>query len=37
MANAYKEAGVNIAAGYEAVSRIKKHVQRTKRLGVLGI
>lgn len=36
MAGAYKSAGVNIEAGYEAVTRMKKHVARTKRLGVLG-
>ncbi|MFP7299594.1 phosphoribosylformylglycinamidine cyclo-ligase [Neobacillus niacini] len=36
MANAYKEAGVNIEAGYEAVERMKKHVQKTARAGVLG-
>ncbi|MEH7176748.1 phosphoribosylformylglycinamidine cyclo-ligase [Neobacillus vireti] len=36
MANAYKQAGVNIEAGYEAVERMKKHVQRTARAGVLG-
>ncbi|MFF2447125.1 phosphoribosylformylglycinamidine cyclo-ligase [Neobacillus sp. NPDC058068] len=36
MANAYKQAGVNIEAGYEAVARMKKHVQRTARTGVLG-
>ncbi|WP_071396357.1 phosphoribosylformylglycinamidine cyclo-ligase [Bacillus tuaregi] len=36
MAKAYKEAGVNIEAGYEAVSRMKKHVQKTMRPGVLG-
>lgn len=36
MANAYKQAGVNIEAGYEAVSRMKKHVQKTLRPGVLG-
>lgn len=36
MANAYKQAGVNIEAGYEAVSRMKKHVQKTMRPGVLG-
>lgn len=35
MSNAYKEAGVNIEAGYEAVSRMKKHVKRTMRPGVL--
>lgn len=36
MANAYKQAGVNIEAGYEAVSRMKKHVNRTARPGVIG-
>lgn len=36
MANAYKQAGVNIEAGYEAVTRMKKHVQKTMRPGVLG-
>lgn len=36
MSNAYKQAGVNIEAGYEAVSRMKKHVQKTIRPGVLG-
>lgn len=36
MANAYKQAGVNIEAGYEAVERMKKHVQKTARNGVLG-
>lgn len=36
MSDAYKQAGVNIEAGYEAVSRMKKHVQKTTRAGVLG-
>ena len=36
MANAYTQAGVNIEAGYEAVERMKKHVQKTARAGVLG-
>lgn len=36
MSNAYKQAGVNIEAGYEAVTRMKKHVQKTVRAGVLG-
>ncbi|MFB7303795.1 phosphoribosylformylglycinamidine cyclo-ligase [Heyndrickxia sporothermodurans] len=36
MANTYRDAGVNIEAGYEAVERIKKHAARTNRLGVLG-
>ncbi|QDI92641.1 phosphoribosylformylglycinamidine cyclo-ligase [Salicibibacter halophilus] len=36
MRDAYKEAGVDVEAGYEAVSRMKKHVDSTKRSGVLG-
>jgi phosphoribosylformylglycinamidine cyclo-ligase len=32
----YREAGVNIEAGYEAVEKIKKHVKRTERAGVMG-
>ncbi|GEL78027.1 phosphoribosylformylglycinamidine cyclo-ligase [Tenuibacillus multivorans] len=36
MSEAYKQAGVNIEAGYEAVDRIKQHVDRTSRLGVMG-
>ncbi|MFT4414593.1 phosphoribosylformylglycinamidine cyclo-ligase [Fredinandcohnia humi] len=36
MANAYKQAGVDIEAGYEAVSRMKKHVQKTVRPEVMG-
>lgn len=35
MANAYKQAGVDIEAGYESVKRMKKHVERTKRAGLL--
>ena len=31
-----EQAGVNIEAGYEAVTRMKKHVQKTARAGVLG-
>ena len=33
---AYREAGVDITAGYEAVRRIKAHVARTNIPGVLG-
>ncbi|PLR76132.1 phosphoribosylformylglycinamidine cyclo-ligase [Bacillus sp. V3-13] len=36
MANAYKQAGVDIEAGYEAVARMKKHVQKTMRAGTIG-
>jgi phosphoribosylformylglycinamidine cyclo-ligase len=36
MSEAYKQAGVDIHAGYESVERIKKHVQRTMRPEVLG-
>lgn len=32
----YKEAGVNIEAGYEAVKLMKKHVQSTYNSGVMG-
>ncbi|WP_042229628.1 phosphoribosylformylglycinamidine cyclo-ligase [Paenibacillus popilliae] len=35
MSEAYKQAGVDIAAGNEAVARMKKHVQRTFRPEVL--
>lgn len=36
MSNAYARAGVDVEAGYEVVERIKKHVKRTERLGVMG-
>ncbi|MCA1056164.1 phosphoribosylformylglycinamidine cyclo-ligase [Rossellomorea aquimaris] len=36
MANAYRQAGVDIEAGYESVERMKKHVKRTAREGVMG-
>ena len=36
MSKAYEKAGVNIEAGYEAVNRMKSHVERTARLGMLG-
>ncbi|WP_409304019.1 phosphoribosylformylglycinamidine cyclo-ligase [Peribacillus sp. SCS-155] len=35
MANAYRQAGVDIEAGYESVKRMKKHVNRTMRPEVL--
>ncbi|ARI78588.1 phosphoribosylformylglycinamidine cyclo-ligase [Halobacillus mangrovi] len=36
MSQSYKQAGVDVEAGYEAVDRMKKHVQRTMRKEVLG-
>ena len=33
MSNKYREAGVDLEAGYESVRLIKSHVQRTKVLG----
>ena len=36
MSNAYEKAGVNIEAGYEAVQRMKSHVERTARKGIMG-
>ncbi|MBU8906392.1 phosphoribosylformylglycinamidine cyclo-ligase [Desertibacillus haloalkaliphilus] len=36
MSDAYKQAGVDIEAGYESVERIKKHVNKTMRPEVMG-
>ncbi|MDE6006732.1 MAG: phosphoribosylformylglycinamidine cyclo-ligase [Muribaculaceae bacterium] len=36
MAKSYEASGVNLEAGYEVVSRIKKHVTSTKRPGCMG-
>ncbi|MCQ2177910.1 MAG: phosphoribosylformylglycinamidine cyclo-ligase [Bacteroidales bacterium] len=36
MAKSYENAGVNLEAGYEVVSRIKKHVSSTVRPGSMG-
>ena len=36
MAKSYQASGVNLEAGYEVVSRIKKHVKSTDRPGVMG-
>ncbi|MCA0984375.1 phosphoribosylformylglycinamidine cyclo-ligase [Halobacillus yeomjeoni] len=36
MSQSYKQAGVDVEAGYEAVDRMKKHVSRTMRKEVLG-
>jgi len=35
MSEAYKKAGVDIEAGYEVVSRMKSHVARTARAGLM--
>ncbi|MDE5773463.1 MAG: phosphoribosylformylglycinamidine cyclo-ligase [Muribaculaceae bacterium] len=36
MSKSYESSGVNLEAGYEVVSRIKKHVKSTERPGVMG-
>ena len=36
MAKSYEASGVNLEAGYEVVSRIKKHVKSTNRAGSMG-
>lgn len=36
MSKAYRQAGVNLQAGYETITRLKKHVKRTERTGVSG-
>ncbi|CDQ41711.1 MULTISPECIES: phosphoribosylformylglycinamidine cyclo-ligase [Virgibacillus] len=36
MSNMYRDAGVDVERGYEAVERMKKHIQRTARSEVLG-
>ncbi|MDR1112567.1 MAG: phosphoribosylformylglycinamidine cyclo-ligase, partial [Bacteroidales bacterium] len=36
MAQSYEKAGVSLEAGYESVRRIKKHVSRTERVGMMG-
>ncbi len=36
MAVDYEKAGVSLEAGYDVVRRIRKHVDSTKRLGVMG-
>ncbi|MFC0523676.1 phosphoribosylformylglycinamidine cyclo-ligase [Pontibacillus salicampi] len=36
MRESYKQAGVNVEAGYEAVDRMKEHVKRTHRKEVIG-
>lgn len=36
MSSKYEESGVSLESGYESVRRIKKHVNRTNNLGVMG-
>ncbi|MGP4067020.1 phosphoribosylformylglycinamidine cyclo-ligase [Halobacillus sp. B29] len=36
MSESYKQAGVDVEAGYQSVERMKKHVQRTMRKEVIG-
>lgn len=36
MSNVYKQAGVDVEKGYEAVERMKKHIAKTTRSEVLG-
>lgn len=36
MSNVYKDAGVDVEKGYEAVERMKKHIEKTNRPEVLG-
>ena len=35
MSDKYREAGVDLEAGYESVRRIKSHVARTKTMGAI--
>jgi len=36
MSQNYEQSGVSLEAGYESVRRIKKHIARTARLGMIG-
>lgn len=36
MSQFYEKAGVNLEAGYESVERIKKHIAKTARMGMVG-
>ncbi len=36
MSNAYEKAGVSLENGYESVRKIKKHIARTARFGMMG-
>ena len=36
MSTQYEKAGVSLEAGYESVRLIKKHIERTRRLGMMG-
>jgi len=35
-AQSYEQSGVSLEAGYESVRRIKKHIAKTERLGMMG-
>lgn len=35
-AQSYQQSGVSLEAGYESVRRIKKHIAKTQRLGMMG-
>jgi phosphoribosylformylglycinamidine cyclo-ligase len=36
MSQSYEQSGVSLEAGYESVRRIKKHIAKTERLGMMG-
>ena len=36
MSQSYEQSGVSLEAGYESVRRIKKHIAKTDRLGMMG-
>jgi phosphoribosylformylglycinamidine cyclo-ligase len=36
MSQTYQQSGVSLEAGYESVRRIKKHIAKTERLGMMG-
>jgi len=36
MAQSYEQSGVSLEAGYESVRRIKEHIAKTERLGMIG-
>ena len=36
MSTQYEKAGVSLEAGYESVRLIKKHIEKTRRFGMMG-